>query len=119
MPAIRIRAAVASIWKLIGSRMAMAPIGPRPGNTPTTVPKKTPATRAMRLLGDTRKAKPFRSPVNASIDGCLKWDESRRQGYSEKVEEIIGHHRCRQRDTHNRPARPAAEEKNQQGGQHR
>jgi hypothetical protein len=42
MPASMISAVTGWKVKVIGSRMATAPVGPMPGRTPTSVPSRTP-----------------------------------------------------------------------------
>ena len=37
-------------WKVVGSKSEMAATGPRPGNTPTRVPIKTPIKQKSRLF---------------------------------------------------------------------
>ena len=44
MPAKKIMAEVASMFRVKESRMAMDPSGPMPGSTPTMVPTKAPAS---------------------------------------------------------------------------
>jgi hypothetical protein len=46
-----IMAPVVEILKVIGSRMAMAPTGPIPGSTPTSVPNIEPIKQKKRFSG--------------------------------------------------------------------
>src|SRR5712691_7123943 len=41
-----------------GKRMAMAAVGPRPGSTPTSVPRSDPSNAMPRLSGDSAAANP-------------------------------------------------------------
>jgi hypothetical protein len=50
MPANMINAEAGPIEYVTGKSSAIAPIGPMPGKTPTTVPIKTPAKQASKLF---------------------------------------------------------------------
>src|SRR5262245_8775478 len=67
MPANRMKAAVGSTLKVIGSSSAMVRAGPRPGSTPIAVPRVVPIRHHIRLTGVRAVAKPLRSWENASI----------------------------------------------------
>ena len=43
MPASMIRAEIGGSVNVIGSSMAMVAVGPSPGSTPISVPRKTPS----------------------------------------------------------------------------
>src|SRR5262245_57307849 len=51
MPAIMIMAVVGSILKVSGRSRAIVAGGPRPGSTPTIVPKNTPTKHQKRFAG--------------------------------------------------------------------
>src|SRR6267142_1339119 len=71
MPANRMKAAVGSTLKVIGSSSAMVSAGPRPGSTPIAVPSVVPTRHHIRLVGVSAIAKPFISCEKASISGAL------------------------------------------------
>src|SRR5262249_20095909 len=71
MPAKRMKAAVGSTLKVIGSSSAMVSAGPRPGSTPIAVPRVAPTRHHMRFGGVRATAKPFISCEKASISGPL------------------------------------------------
>jgi hypothetical protein len=48
------------IFKLIGRRSAIAPAGPIPGRTPTSVPSKTPKKQKRRFIGRVATWKPLK-----------------------------------------------------------
>jgi len=48
------------IFKLIGRRRAIAPAGPIPGRTPTSVPSKTPKKQKRRFIGRAATWKPLK-----------------------------------------------------------
>jgi hypothetical protein len=45
------------ILNVIGKRREITAVGPRPGKTPTSVPKKTPAKQNRRFAGSRETAK--------------------------------------------------------------
>ena len=59
MPANRMKAAVGSTLKVIGSSSAMVSAGPRPGSTPIAVPSVVPTRHHIRLIGVSATAKPL------------------------------------------------------------
>src|SRR6266511_1800965 len=69
MPANRMKAAVGSTLKVIGSSSAMVSAGPRPGSTPIAVPSVVPTRHQSRFVGVSAIAKPLRSCENASMSG--------------------------------------------------
>src|SRR6185369_12273105 len=69
MPAKRMKAAVGSTLKVIGSSSAMVSAGPSPGRTPIAVPSVVPTRHHIRLVGVSAIAKPLRSCENASMSG--------------------------------------------------
>src|SRR5215210_9567881 len=70
MPANRIKAAVGSTLKVIGSSSAMVRAGPRPGSTPIAVPSVVPTRHHIRLTGVSATAKPPSSCAKASISAA-------------------------------------------------
>src|SRR5262249_17941942 len=74
MPANRMKAAVGSTLKVIGSRSAMVSAGPRPGSTPMAVPSVVPTRHHIRFMGVSATAKPLRSWEKASISALLGTD---------------------------------------------
>ena len=63
-----IMAAVAFIPKVKGIRRAIVAEAPRPGRTPTRVPKKQPTTAIQRLYGVKKIAKPCIKLCRTSMD---------------------------------------------------
>ena len=55
-----------SILKVIDSKNATAPTGPRPGNTPTKVPTKAPIKQNSRFIGVNATDKPRAKFCNSS-----------------------------------------------------
>src|SRR3954470_14536022 len=76
MPAKRIKAAVGSTLKVIGSSSAMVSAGPRPGSTPIAVPSVVPTRHHIRLVGVNATAKPFISWAKASISAACHAEEA-------------------------------------------
>ncbi len=64
-------AAVGSRAKVMGSSSATAMEEPRPGRTPTAVPRRQPRTTHMRFIGVSAPAKPSASMDSASIRSHL------------------------------------------------
>lgn len=58
MPANIIMADTGDIRKVVGRRIDIAPNGPIPGSTPTSVPIKTPIKQAKRFTGCNPTEKP-------------------------------------------------------------
>ena len=58
MPASMMRAVAGESAKVEGMRSAIAPMGPMPGSTPTTVPISTPTKHASRFAGARATPKP-------------------------------------------------------------
>src|SRR5215510_4906987 len=67
MPANRMKAAVGSTLKVIGSNSAMVSAGPSPGSTPIAVPSVVPTRHHIRFIGVTATAKPLSSWEKASM----------------------------------------------------
>src|SRR3979411_360496 len=67
MPANRMKAAVGSTLKVIGSNSAMVSAGPSPGSTPNAVPSVVPTRHHTRFIGVSATAKPLSSWWKASI----------------------------------------------------
>jgi len=59
MPASMIIAEMGDILKVAGKRMDMAPTGPIPGSTPTSVPINTPRKQKKILAGCSPTEKPY------------------------------------------------------------
>jgi hypothetical protein len=58
MPASMMSAVAGCSANVDGRSSAMAPTGPMPGNTPTTVPTTTPMKQASRFAGVSAMANP-------------------------------------------------------------
>src|ERR687896_2005546 len=67
-------AVVWSIFRVSGSSIAIVAAGPKPGNTPTTVPRITPTKHQNKLMGVNATEKPRRRLPSASMlnDGRVK-----------------------------------------------
>src|SRR5712691_5477380 len=76
MPANRMKAAVGSTLKVIGSSSAMVSAGPRPGRTPMAVPSVVPTRHHSRFIGVSATAKPLSSCENASMSAALRSDHA-------------------------------------------
>ncbi len=76
-------AVVWSIFSVSGSNMAIVAAGPKPGNTPTMVPRITPTKHQNKLTGVSATEKPSKRLLRASIGQSsrvsLKSPESRGQ----------------------------------------
>src|SRR5262245_18805126 len=75
MPANRMKAAVASTLKVIGSNSAMVSAGPRPGSTPMAVPSVVPSRHHIRFTGVIAVAKPVASWPRVSMSSAPEPDE--------------------------------------------
>src|SRR5262244_2914870 len=71
MPANRMKAAVGSTLKVIGSNSAMVSAGPSPGSTPIAVPSVVPTKHHSRFIGVSATAKPLSSCEKASMSTAL------------------------------------------------
>src|SRR5262245_35700576 len=71
MPANRMKAAVGSTLRAIGSSSARVSAGPRPGSTPMAVPSVVPTRHHTRFIGVSATAKPPSSCEKASISAAL------------------------------------------------
>src|SRR4029450_10824774 len=71
MPANRMKAAVGSTLKVIGSSRAMGRAGPSPGSTPIGVPNGVPTRDPIRLGGVGAAAKPLSSCSKAPMSRRL------------------------------------------------
>src|SRR5436190_6762154 len=66
MPAIMMIEAVGDIVNVIGSSSDIVATGPMPGNTPISVPTKTPTKHASRFAGCRLTDSPYVSPWSKS-----------------------------------------------------
>src|SRR5215213_3375597 len=83
-----ISAETGSMLRTTGRSRAIAPVGPMPGRTPTTVPRKAPISAKRRLWGSSAMAKPSMSRETTSPTArppCL--DMAGRQPHAEKIGE--------------------------------
>jgi hypothetical protein len=71
MPANMMKAAVGSSENVTGSSSATAMADPRPGTTPTAVPRRAPISTQRRLMGVRALAKPPMRSSSCSIRGSL------------------------------------------------
>jgi hypothetical protein len=55
------------ILNVMGRSRDIAPTGPKPGRTPTKVPRNTPIKQANRLAGAKLTEKPYSMSVRVSI----------------------------------------------------
>src|SRR6476619_2143443 len=67
MPANRMKAAVGSTLKVIGSSSAIVSAGPNPGRTPIAVPSVVPTRHHIRFTGVSATAKPLASCASVSM----------------------------------------------------
>src|SRR5215831_20811024 len=83
------------ILKVSGSSMAMVAGGPRPGSTPTTVPRSTPMKHQSKLIGCSATPNPLAIPERIST---LETEHAERQRHAERdLEHEIEADRVRQR----------------------
>src|SRR5262245_39335677 len=75
MPANRMKAAVGSTLKVIGSSSAMVSAGPSPGSTPMAVPSVVPTRHHSRFIGVSATAKPLSNCEKASMSAALPQPE--------------------------------------------
>src|SRR5687768_5238905 len=102
-------AAVGSSENVTGSRSATAIDEPRPGITPTAVPRRQPISTHMRLYQVRAPAKPSPSICSASMSGPPTQDAGR-QGHAERhVERDVGERAHREADDRPGDALPGAE----------
>src|SRR4051812_24427031 len=66
MPASMMMAPAGFMWNVNGSSIATVAGGPRPGSTPTTVPRNTPTKHHSRLVGSSATPKPWARPESIS-----------------------------------------------------
>jgi hypothetical protein len=59
IPAIMIRPVIGPYFKVKGKKRDIVAVGPNPGRTPTTVPKRHPIKQANKLAGVMARVKPF------------------------------------------------------------
>ena len=74
-------AEVGCMLNVIGSRMATALGPPRPGSTPTTIPRRIPTSISPRLYQLSATAKP-----------CIRWARSTMESVAEEgLQRTLGH----------------------------
>src|SRR5262245_37679051 len=83
MPANRMKAAVGSTLKVIGSSSAMVSAGPRPGRTPIAVPSVVPTRHHTRFIGVSATANPFKSCAKASMSNAPQSESAFDQAFDQ------------------------------------
>src|SRR6516162_3779539 len=81
MPASMMIAPAGFMLKVSGSSIAIVAGGPRPGSTPTTVPRNTPTKHHRRFVGARATEKPCSSPERIST---LEAQHARRKAEAER-----------------------------------
>src|SRR5215211_1358893 len=79
MPAIMMMPDSGVPDSVTGSSSDIAEIGPMPGNTPTSVPMKTPMKQYSRLIGKNATPKPCATLIRTSMLGSSDFEHARRQ----------------------------------------
>src|SRR3972149_5392959 len=118
MPASMMMAAVGGMAYVAGRRRARAGPAPRPGSTPTAVPRTTPRKQYARLTGERATVSPSQSPSSAPMvaPGYHPTGPPGDGARDPPGKQPVGSERRNQGHAHDhRPALPLQEEK---GGQH-
>src|SRR5882672_7421550 len=117
MPASMMMAPAGFMLKVSGKSIAMVAGGPRPGSTPTTVPRNTPTKHHSRLEGASATEKPCRRPATMSTleaQRACREREAQRQ-----VEHQIEAEPGGQRHGRSSPGRPAVHDGDDEVGEER
>jgi hypothetical protein len=100
-----IMAPVAGILKVIGKRIAIAPTGPIPGSTPTSVPSTEPTKQKKRFCGSRAILNPYRRLFSVSRRYLLLPSQyaSGKLDLQTEMENDVGQHDCHKGSGHAYP----------------